>query len=102
MIGVVVVILLAVVINKLAKKDSAPGAATKRTVNHERKPMLIKLSTDETTALHAERDGKMFYFCSDHCLQKFLFSPAGAKPEAGLDVVVDNARTLQATGCRRS
>ncbi|MDP2653186.1 MAG: hypothetical protein Q8Q08_04045 [Candidatus Omnitrophota bacterium] len=36
---------------------------------------------DEKTALHAERDGQTFYFCSDHCRQKLLSTPAGAKPE---------------------
>jgi hypothetical protein len=30
---------------------------------------------------NAERDGKTFYFCSEHCRQKFLSTPAGAKPE---------------------
>jgi P-type Cu+ transporter len=34
---------------------------------------------DEATALHVERDGKTFYFCSDHCRQKFLSAPANAK-----------------------
>ncbi|MRR18504.1 MAG: YHS domain-containing protein [Deltaproteobacteria bacterium] len=28
-------------------------------------------TVDAATALHAER-GKMFYFCSEHCMQKFL------------------------------
>jgi len=28
-------------------------------------------------ALHAERDGKTFYFCSDHCRQAFVSTPAG-------------------------
>ena len=36
---------------------------------------------DEATALHAERDGKTFYFCSEHCQKKFLSSPSIAKPE---------------------
>ena len=27
-----------------------------------------------------EHDGKTFYFCGDHCRQKFLSMPAGAKP----------------------
>ena len=36
---------------------------------------------DETTALRADRDGKMFFFCCDSCRQKFLSAPAGAKPE---------------------
>ena len=35
---------------------------------------------DKATALHVERDGEKFYFCSDHCRQKFLAAPAGAKP----------------------
>jgi len=39
------------------------------------------MTVDEATAIHAERDGKTFYFCSDHCRQKFLSTPAGAKPE---------------------
>lgn len=37
---------------------------------------------DEATALHAERDGKTFYFCSYHCRQKFLSTPAGARQAA--------------------
>jgi P-type Cu+ transporter len=32
-------------------------------------------------ALRAERDGQTFYFCSDHCRQKFLSTPATAKHE---------------------
>jgi len=30
------------------------------------------MTVDKTTALHAERDGKTFYFCSEQCRQKFL------------------------------
>jgi Cu+-exporting ATPase len=45
------------------------------------KDPICGMTVDETTAIHAERDGKTFYFCSDHCRQKFLASPAGAKPE---------------------
>jgi P-type Cu+ transporter len=39
------------------------------------------MTVNEATALHAERDGKKFYFCSDHCRKKFLSAPAEAKPE---------------------
>jgi Cu+-exporting ATPase len=39
------------------------------------------MTVDEATALHAERDGKTFYFCSDHCRQKFLSTSVGVKPE---------------------
>ena len=45
------------------------------------KDPVCGMTVDEATALHAERDGKTFYFCSDHCRQKFLSTPTGAKPE---------------------
>ena len=45
------------------------------------KDPICGMTVDEATALHAERDGKTFYFCSDHCRQKFLSTPADAKPE---------------------
>ena len=45
------------------------------------KDPICGMTVDEATALHAERDGKTFYFCSDHCRQKFLSAPTGAKPE---------------------
>ena len=45
------------------------------------KDPICGMTVDEATALHAERDGKTFYFCSDHCRQKFLSAPAGTKPE---------------------
>ena len=44
------------------------------------KDPICGMTVDQATALHAERDGKTFYFCSDHCRQKFLSTPAGAKP----------------------
>jgi Cu+-exporting ATPase len=33
------------------------------------------MTVDEATALRAERDGKPFYFCSEHCRKKFLDQP---------------------------
>ena len=45
------------------------------------KDPICGMTVDEATALHAERDGKTFYFCSDHCRQKFLSTLADAKPE---------------------
>jgi len=42
---------------------------------------ICGMTVDEATALHAERDGKTFYFCSDHCREKFLSAPAGAMPK---------------------
>ena len=45
------------------------------------KDPICGMTVEETSAFHAERDGKTFYFCSDHCKKKFLATPAGAKPE---------------------
>ena len=41
---------------------------------------ICGMTVNEATALHAERDGQTFYFCSEHCRQKFLSAPADAKP----------------------
>ena len=49
--------------------------------NSVTKDPICGMTVNEATALNAERDGKKFYFCSDHCRQKFLSTPAGAKPE---------------------
>jgi YHS domain-containing protein len=45
------------------------------------KDPICGMSVDKSSALSAERDGQTFYFCSDHCRQKFMSAPAGAKPE---------------------
>ena len=49
--------------------------------NSVAKDPICGMTVDETTAIHTERDGKTFYFCSDHCRQQFLSTPAGAEPE---------------------
>ena len=33
------------------------------------KDPICGMTVDEAIALHAERGGKTFYFCSDHCRQ---------------------------------
>lgn len=45
------------------------------------KDPVCGMTVDKANALHAEREGKTFYFCSDHCRQKFLAQAAGAKTE---------------------
>ena len=45
------------------------------------KDPICGMSVDEKTALHAERDGKTFYFCGETCRKKFLSAPAGEKPD---------------------
>jgi len=43
---------------------------------------ICGMTVDETSALHAERDGQTFSFCSDDCRQKFLSPPATAEDTA--------------------
>ncbi len=45
------------------------------------KDPICEMTVDEKTALHTERDGKKFYFCSEGCRQKFQSTPPSAKPE---------------------
>src|ERR1017187_2724926 len=45
------------------------------------KDPLCGMTVDEATALHAERDGETFYFCSGHCQKTFLSTPATTKHE---------------------
>ena len=45
------------------------------------KDPICGMTVDEATALRAERDGKTFYFCCEHCRQKFLSTPTGAEQE---------------------
>ena len=40
------------------------------------KDPVCGMTVDEATALHADRDGSTYFFCSDHCRDKFLSSPA--------------------------
>ena len=53
---------------------------TMNDMKSEIKDPICGMTVDEATALHAERDGKTFYFCSDHCRKKFLSTAAGSKP----------------------
>jgi len=40
---------------------------------------ICGMSVDETRALHLEREGETFYFCSEHCKKKFSSQPVMAK-----------------------
>ena len=42
---------------------------------------ICGMTVDEATALHADRDGEAFYFCSEHCRKEFLSTPVTAKHE---------------------
>lgn len=45
------------------------------------KDPICGMTVDQATAIHAERDGETFYFCSEHCRQKFVSMPVGSKPD---------------------
>lgn len=45
------------------------------------KDPICGMTVDESTAIKAERDGKTYYFCSDHCQKKFLSSLGSIKQE---------------------
>ena len=47
------------------------------------KDPICGMTVDEASALRAERDGQTFYFCGDHCRQKFLSTPAQSIAEGG-------------------
>jgi YHS domain-containing protein len=40
------------------------------------------MTVDPDSALHAERDGKLAYFCSDACRKQWLATPASAGSKA--------------------
>ena len=42
---------------------------------------ICGMTVDEKSALHTERDGKILYFCCEHCRKKFLSTPNSRKPE---------------------
>jgi P-type Cu+ transporter len=45
------------------------------------KDPICGMTVDEATALRAERNEQMVYFCSEHCRRKFLAMPVTAKHE---------------------
>jgi YHS domain-containing protein len=61
-------------------KLNQKGFTMKESKNVAKDP-ICGMTVDETTALHAERDGKIFYFCCDNCRKKFLSTPPGTKFE---------------------
>lgn len=69
---------------KLEPRDSDSNSPERNMTMKETKTAtkdpICGMAVDQATALHAERDGETFYFCSEHCLQKFLSAPAAAKP----------------------
>lgn len=45
------------------------------------KDPICGMIVDTAIALHAERDGEPFYFCSEHCRQKLPSAPDNPTPE---------------------
>jgi Cu+-exporting ATPase len=66
------------------------------------KDPICGMTVDEASAPHAERAGETFYFCSDHCLQKFLAETQPAHL-AESSCCGGKAKSTTAQGdCRRS
>src|ERR1035437_7706753 len=58
---------------------------------------ICGMTVDEATALHAERGGQTFYFCSEHCRKKFLAETQPAN-RAERSCCGGNAESAPATG----
>jgi Cu+-exporting ATPase len=67
--------------NNVNRLGSRPISNEKRAATMMTKDPICGMPVNEATALRAERDGQTFYFCSDHCRQKFLSTTATAKHE---------------------
>lgn len=59
------------------------------------KDPICGMTVDEATALIAERGGEKFYFCSEHCRQKFKSTPVAAKPEEKAGVLRASASATE-------
>ena len=46
-------------------------------MKNEIKDPICGMTVDKATALHSEKDGKAFYFCSEQCQQKFQSKTTG-------------------------
>jgi Cu+-exporting ATPase len=44
------------------------------------KDPICGMAVDAATAIHADRSGKTYYFCSETCRDKFLALQPGMKP----------------------
>jgi Cu+-exporting ATPase len=56
------------------------GSMTMSTTHTVTKDPVCGMTVDPAKALHADRNGKTSYFCSDSCMQKFL-SASAARPD---------------------
>jgi Cu+-exporting ATPase len=64
-----------------------------KAINMTKDP-ICGMTVDEATALHAKREGKTFYFCSEHCRKKFFAQPRTISPkgEASQSCCGENAK----------
>jgi P-type Cu+ transporter len=65
---------------KLGIQSSSPEQTKGKPVT---KDPICGMTVAESTALHAERDGQTFYFCSEQCRERFLSQSVPAQPDGG-------------------
>ncbi|MBZ5538362.1 MAG: YHS domain-containing protein [Acidobacteriia bacterium] len=53
---------------------SSAGSSSKAISGHMEKDPICGMYIDAQTALHTDREGKSFYFCSEGCQKKFVAS----------------------------
>lgn len=51
------------------------------TTTTEAKDPICGMTVDTATGLHVDRDGETFYFCSEHCREKFLAAADKSKQD---------------------
>ncbi len=56
---------------------------------------ICGMSVDEASGLWAERDGQIFYFCSEHCRQRFLAQEASSNQHEQSDAKLNRQRGPQ-------
>jgi len=65
------------------------------------KDPICGMTVEETTNLRVERDGQIFYFCSEHCRQKFLAQPAKVTAAAQTTPAPQRHRTEEKPPARK-
>lgn len=61
------------------QSPNQPGYDAMNSTTSTIKDPVCGMTVDPITSVHADRDGKTYYFCGDKCRNKFTHLPPGAK-----------------------